>query len=76
MAEPIGALFGWLVLANSMNDIVYGVMFALVGGIMIFISFRELLPTARKHDPDDKYVSWSLFIGMCVMAMSLVMFKF
>ena len=48
LAEPIGALIGWLILIPIMNDIIYGVIFSAVAGIMIFISVDELLPAARE----------------------------
>ena len=43
--------------------------------MMVYISFRELLPTARSYDPKDRYVSKALFLGMLVMASSLMLFK-
>jgi len=39
-----------------------------------YISFRELLPTARNYDPDDRGVTLFLFIGMGIMALSLALF--
>lgn len=72
ITEPIGALFGWLIFAQSFNDSVYGIMFGLVGGMMVMISFRELLPTAQKFDPNDTVVTYSAVVGMFVMAISLV----
>lgn len=39
-----------------------------------YISFRELLPTARNYDPKDRWVTLFLFIGMGVMALSLALF--
>ncbi|MFR1213817.1 MAG: ZIP family metal transporter [Acutalibacteraceae bacterium] len=49
LAEPVGALIGWLILMPIMNDVVFGVIFAGVAGIMVFISFDELLPAAREY---------------------------
>lgn len=49
LAEPLGALAGWLLLMPVMNDTVFGVIFAGVAGIMVFISFDELLPAAREY---------------------------
>jgi len=72
VTEPVGALFGWLIFAQSFNDSVYGIMFGLVGGMMVMISFRELLPTAQKFDPKDTVVTYSAVFGMFVMAISLV----
>ena len=72
ITEPIGAFFGWLVFATSFNEMVYGLMFGFVGGMMVMISFRELLPTANRFDPNDSVVSYSAVVGMLVMAVSLI----
>lgn len=73
VSEPIGGLFGWVVLSN-MGDLTYAVMFAIVAGMMIYISINELLPTALAYDPENHYVTKSVFLGMAVMAGSLLMF--
>lgn len=73
LAEPIGALVGWLVLMPLMNDVVFGVIFAGVAGIMVFISFDELLPAAREYG--EHHLSlYGLISGMVVMAVSLLLF--
>jgi len=72
VAEPIGALVGYLILAPFMTDVIFGIVFAAVGGIMVFISFDQLLPTAR--DYGDHHLSiYGLILGMIVMAISLVL---
>jgi zinc transporter ZupT len=75
MAEPVAAIMGWLVLANAVSDMVYAVLFALVSGMMIMISMKELLPTAHRYDPEDSVVTYSSIVGMGLMALSLVLFK-
>jgi ZIP family zinc transporter len=75
MAEPVAAIMGWLVLANVMNDMVYAVLFALVSGMMIMISMKELLPTAHRYDPEDTVVTYCGIGGMALMALSLVLFR-
>lgn len=73
LAEPLGALLGWLILLPIMNDIVYGIIFAGVAGIMVFISFDELLPAA--HEYGEHHLSlYGLISGMGVMAVSLLLF--
>lgn len=73
LAEPIGALIGWFILMPIMNDIVFGIIFAGVAGIMVFISFDELLPAAREYG--EHHLSIYGFIsGMMVMAISLLLF--
>ncbi|ORZ38284.1 Zinc/iron permease [Catenaria anguillulae PL171] len=78
ITEPIGAAIGWAVLGNVSEEslhVVYGVLFALVAGIMVYISLVELLPTAFAQLPNrPKYVSAALFGGVAIMAASLVLF--
>lgn len=73
LAEPIGALVGWLILMPVMNDMVYGIIFAGVAGIMVFISFDELLPAAREYGEHHLSI-YGLISGMVVMAVSLLLF--
>lgn len=72
-AEPVGALVGWLLLMPIMNDVIYGVIFAGVAGIMIFISVDELLPAAREYGEHHLSI-YGLVGGMAVMAVSLLLF--
>jgi len=73
ITEPIGAFFGWLIFAQTFSEVVYGLMFGIVAGMMVMISFRELLPTANRFDPKDCVVSYSAVVGMFVMALSLIL---
>lgn len=73
LAEPVGALIGWLLLMPFMNDLAYGLIFASVAGIMVFISFDELLPAAREYGEHHLSV-YGLISGMAVMAFSLLLF--
>ena len=73
LAEPLGALAGWLVLRPFMNGALFGVLFAGVAGIMVFISFDELLPAAREYG--EHHLSlYGLIAGMALMAVSLLLF--
>lgn len=73
LAEPFGAVVGYLILMPFMNDIVYGVLFAAVAGIMVFISLDELLPSAREYGEHHLSI-YGLVAGMLVMAVSLLLF--
>ena len=74
VAEPIGALLGYLVLMPYMSDTLYGILYAAVSGIMVFISFDELLPSAERYGEHHVAVA-GVIIGMLIMAISLVMFS-
>lgn len=73
LAEPIGALLGWLILIPIMSDMVYGIIFAGVAGIMVFISVDELLPASREYGEHHLSI-YGLIAGMMVMATSLLLF--
>jgi ZIP family zinc transporter len=73
LAEPIGALVGWLILIPFMSDAVYGIIFAGVAGIMVFISVDELLPSAREYGEHHLSI-YGMVAGMMVMAVSLLLF--
>ena len=73
LAEPIGALLGYLILMPIMSPLIFGILFAGVAGIMVFISIDELLPAAREYGEHHLSV-YGLIAGMAVMAVSLLMF--
>jgi len=73
-SEFVAALLGWAILASVFTPLIYAILFGLVGGMMIMISIKELLPTAHVYDPGDSVVSYSFIFGMAVMAISLCLF--
>ncbi len=70
--EPVGAVVGYFILRPFMNETVFGILFASVAGIMVFISLDELLPTAREYG-EHHLAIYGLVIGMMVMALSLLL---
>lgn len=74
ISEPIGALLGYLVLMNRMGPMAFGIVFGFVGGMMVYICIHELIPTAHRYDPEDKVTTWTVILGMAIMALSLVLF--
>jgi ZIP family zinc transporter len=73
LAEPLGALIGYAILQPFITDTVLGVLFAVVAGIMVFISLDSLLPAARQYG-NGQVVIYGVIAGMAVMAASLVFF--
>jgi ZIP family zinc transporter len=72
LAEPLGALMAWLLLSAFLGGALRGVLFAAVAGVMVFISFDELLPTAREYG-EHHIAVYGLISGMAVMAVSLAL---
>lgn len=72
MAEPVGAAVGFLLLWQFFSPLVFGIIFASVAGIVVFISMDQLLPTAREYGEHHLTV-YGLVSGMAVMAFSLLL---
>ena len=73
LAEPVGALLGYFILRSFFNDSIFGLIFAGVAGIMVYISLDELLPTAEEYGEHHIAIG-GLIAGMAVMAFSLLLF--
>ena len=70
LAEPLGAVAGYLILSSIWTPVTMGVVLAGVAGIMVFISLDELLPAAEKYG-EHHLATYGLIAGMAVMALSL-----
>lgn len=73
LAEPAGAIIGYAVLRPFLSDTLFGIVFAGVSGIMVYISFDELLPAAQEYG-EHHLAILGLFTGMFIMAVSLALF--
>lgn len=73
LAEPVGALLGYFILRNYFNEATFGIVFAGVAGIMIYISLDELLPTAEEYGEHHIAIG-GVIAGMALMAASLLLF--
>ena len=74
LCQPLGAIIGYALLSRFFNDMVFGVMFSVVAGIMIFVSLDELLPSSQRYE--DHHISvYGAIGGMIVMALSLNFFS-
>ncbi|UOQ92942.1 zinc transporter ZupT [Halobacillus shinanisalinarum] len=73
LSEPVGALAAYLLLMPFLSDTLFGVLFAGVAGIMVFISLDELLPASRQYGEAHLSI-YGVVAGMAVMAVSLLLF--
>ncbi|MCS6993111.1 MAG: zinc transporter ZupT [Anaerolineales bacterium] len=73
LAEPLGALAGYFLLRSLFSPFTFGLLFAAVAGIMVFISLDELIPTAREYDTGHVSI-YGVTGGMAAMAVSLLLF--
>jgi ZIP family zinc transporter len=72
LAEPLGAVVAFLILMPFLTDLMFGIIFAMVAGIMVFISLDELLPAAKKYDEAHLSI-YGVISGMAVMALSVLL---
>jgi ZIP family zinc transporter len=77
LTEPLGGIIAFLLLQNFLHsfDYVFGIAFAAVSGIMVFVAIHKLLPAAQKYGEHHLVMKW-LFAGMAVMAASLILLEF
>lgn len=73
ISEPFGALLAFLFLKPLMNDLVMGLLMAVIAGIMSYISFFELLPKSLSYK--NKSLSYIFFIiGIIFMTINHFLF--
>ena len=73
LAEQVGALFGMAFLLPFWTPAVSALLLAAVAGIMVYISFDELLPSAEEYG-HHHFAIGGVIVGMAVMAFSLLLF--
>lgn len=73
LTEPVGAVIGYLVLRPFLSGTMYGIIFGLIAGIMVYIAIEELIPMAREYDKGNTMILGCI-AGMAVMAVSLILF--
>ncbi|HUS86961.1 MAG TPA: zinc transporter ZupT [Bacteroidales bacterium] len=72
LSEPVGAVAGYFILSLFKQPVVLGYVFAIVAGIMIYISFDELLPAAHKYGKHHIAI-YGLISGIIVIGISLIL---
>lgn len=72
MAEPVGAVIGYLLLAPFLDGAGMGAVLAAIAGVMVFVSLDELLPAAEENG-EHHVTIYALIAGMAVMAGSLLL---
>ncbi len=73
LAEPVGAIFAALFILPFWTPVVSSLLMAGISGIMVYISFDELLPGSEKYGHHHLSIL-GVITGMAVMAVSLLLF--
>lgn len=72
LAEPVGALIGYFFLRAFFTPFTFGLVYALVAGIMVYLAFDELLPTAENYG-HHHLVIYAVILGMALMGLTLAL---
>lgn len=72
IAEPLGAILGAIIIFPLLGESALSFSLAFAGGIMVFISLDELLPSARKYGKSHDSL-YGLILGMLIMALSIAL---
>lgn len=72
MAEPAGAIIGYLVLLPFLTPVFLSALLAFAAGVMIYISLDELLPMSRRYGHGHLVIA-GIVLGMLIMTVSLSM---
>ena len=72
LAEPVGALLGYAILAPFISPKLLASLLAFAAGIMIYISLDELLPASREYG-SAHLTMVGIGFGMLIMAMSFIL---
>ena len=70
IAEPIGALIGFLILMPFLSVNLLASLLAFTAGVMVYISVDEILPVAHRYAHGHTVIS-GIVLGMFIMALSL-----
>lgn len=73
LAEPVGAVAGYLLLVQAVPTAMLGIIFSATAGMMICVSVSELIPSAKYHATKKSQLYMGTSSGAGVMALSLLM---
>jgi len=73
VAEPFGALLGFALLALVLPEHLFTFTFGLIGGMMVLVSLKELIPAARRYQQRAYATVVGLLAGCAVMLLSLAL---
>ena len=70
MSEFIGSLFSFIFLKDMINNLFIGIMLSIIAGIMIQVSFYELIPNFIKEK--SRSVVGYFIVGFIIMFLSII----
>ena len=70
IAEPVGGVIGFAIIKTLFPNLCIGFLFALVAGIMTYISIDTLLPLSKDYDTGHYSIS-GVVLGLMIMGVAL-----
>ncbi len=74
LSEPLGAMLAYIFLSKIINNIIMGIILAIVAGIMIQIASYELIPTSLKYKNKKQTIIY-IIIGVLFMLINHLIIK-
>ncbi|KAI8992178.1 ZIP zinc transporter-domain-containing protein [Mycotypha africana] len=75
-SQPLGALIGLFLVKNiskESENLLFGIVFACVSGMMSLITIQSMLPQAIRADTHQRYVLLFFFIGIFLVGLSSIL---
>ncbi|TMW63281.1 hypothetical protein Poli38472_002222 [Pythium oligandrum] len=76
IAQPFGAAIGWAAVSGGLSYGLQGTLYAVVAGMLMCITAKELFPGAYRFDPSGKYFVAAFFFGMGLIAFGLILLHY
>lgn len=73
LSQPLGALIGLLAfrsVTKDQEDLLFGITFGIISGMMSFITVQSMLPQAIKVDIHHNYVVLFFFLGVLLVGLT------
>ncbi|MCP4763488.1 MAG: ZIP family metal transporter [archaeon] len=71
LAEPVGAVLAWLILAPILSTDILNFMLAFTAGVMVYVSVDVLIPTAKTLEHKHTMII-GFSLGAIIMGISLI----
>ncbi len=72
LTEPLGALVALALISTVLPESLFGILYGLVAGMMVFVAIDEMLPAARRYMTNNHQIVYGTIAGMVVVSLSLV----
>ncbi|ORX83647.1 hypothetical protein K493DRAFT_411649 [Basidiobolus meristosporus CBS 931.73] len=76
VVQLLGALLGYLLFVTYWNQAISASLLALAAGILLYTVVGGMIPMARRYDPQDRFVTIWIFLGLWFFALVAASFNY